>query len=76
MLKRVWHRQMMGVVSAWAGGEELETTDLYGIRIYSRGATLLPHVDREDTHALSLVMNVAQVRSRQQRVDGASGRCT
>ena len=59
-LKSKWHASLMPLVSAWAGGVELEITDLYGMRIYTDGAWLLPHVDREDTHALSLVLNVAQ----------------
>ena len=35
--------------------------DCYGFRVYTRGAWLLSHVDRESTHALSLVINVAQI---------------
>lgn len=50
----------MPLVSAWAGGVELEPTDIYGMRIYQRGAVLYPHVDREATHVLSFVLNVAQ----------------
>jgi len=39
---------------------ELEDTDLYGMRIYSQGAKLLKHVDRESTHAVSMIINVDQ----------------
>ena len=35
-------------------------TDIYGLREYRDGARLLTHVDREATHALSLIVNVAQ----------------
>jgi hypothetical protein len=46
-------------VEAWAG-EELELTDIYGMRRYEEGARLLTHVDREATHAASLIINIAQ----------------
>ena len=45
-LKTMWHNRMMPLVEEWAGGEALERTDIYGIRIYQRGARLLSHVDR------------------------------
>ena len=56
----VWHDALMPLVEAWAGGVRLEPTDIYGMRVYQDGATLLQHVDREDTHALSLIINVDQ----------------
>eukprot|EP01083_Nonionella_stella_P296245 1006458_1 len=40
--------------------KELKFTALYGIREYSRGASLRNHVDRVDTHVLSAVLQVAQ----------------
>lgn len=43
----------------WSG-VELELTDIYGMRRYEDGARLLAHVDREETHAASLIINVAQ----------------
>ena len=43
----------------WSG-VELELTDIYGMRRYEDGARLLSHVDRESTHAASLIINVAQ----------------
>ena len=33
---------------------------MYGLRQYQEGARLLTHVDREATHAVSLIVNVAQ----------------
>ena len=39
---------------------EIEQTDLYGMREYTKGARLLSHVDRISTHAVSLIVNVAQ----------------
>ena len=49
-------------VSAWAGGVEIEPTAIYGMRVYGPSALLYSHVDKEHTHALSLIMNVDQVR--------------
>lgn len=46
-------------MEAWSG-VELELTDIYGMRRYEDGARLLTHVDREATHAASLIINVAQ----------------
>jgi prolyl 4-hydroxylase len=47
------------VLQEWTG-EKLKPTSLYGIRVYQRGARLLSHVDRFETHAASLIVNVAQ----------------
>ncbi len=41
-------------------GVELELTDIYGMRRYEDGARLLTHVDRQATHATSLIVNIAQ----------------
>lgn len=46
-------------MEAWVG-VELEMTDIYGMRRYEDGARLLTHVDRVNTHAASLIINVAQ----------------
>lgn len=59
-VKREWQAGLMAGVSDWGGGVDLEPTALYGMRVYKEGAFLNPHVDREETHALSLVMNIAQ----------------
>ena len=47
------------MVEAWVG-VPLELTDIYGMRRYEDGARLLTHVDRVNTHACSLIVNVAQ----------------
>ena len=39
---------------------ELHGTACYGIRKYVRDSTLQRHVDRQDTHAVSAIINVAQ----------------
>ena len=58
-LKRRWQGRLRELVQAWAG-VELEETDMYGMREYTTGARLLTHVDREATHAASLIVNIAQ----------------
>lgn len=57
--KQYWQGRLKTLVEAWAG-VELDTTDMYGLRRYETGAKLLTHVDREATHAASLIINVAQ----------------
>ena len=51
--------RLLDVVQEWAG-VDIEQTDLYGMRQYTRGARLLTHVDRINTHAVSLIVNIAQ----------------
>jgi len=58
-LKGIWQGRLLELVQKWAG-TELEQTDMYGLRRYEEGARLLTHVDRESTHAASLIVNVAQ----------------
>lgn len=58
-LKARWQDRLRELVEAWTGAE-LETTDMYGMRQYTKGARLLTHVDRETTHAASLIVNIAQ----------------
>jgi hypothetical protein len=54
------------MVAKWIGGNiPLENTDIYGIRRYEDGARLLTHVDRESTHAVSMIVNVDQVMMRE-----------
>lgn len=40
--------------------QKLRPSAVYGIREYQRGATLKMHVDRIDTHQVSMIINVAQ----------------
>ena len=58
-LKHVWQIRLKDVVQEWVG-VEIEQTDMYGIRQYEAGARLLTHVDRITTHAVSLIVNIAQ----------------
>lgn len=54
-----WQSRLRELVEIWVG-HELETTDIYGMRVYTKGARLLTHVDRVTTHAASLIVNIAQ----------------
>ena len=60
-LKQSWQAGLRPHVDAWIGAEaELQFNALYGMRVYTEGAELFSHVDRAPTHALSIVVNVAQ----------------
>ena len=60
-LKRYWQSRLRSLVEGWIGGKiPLENSDIYGMRRYERGAYLLSHVDREETHAVSLIINLEQ----------------
>ena len=39
---------------------ELNPTYVYGIRDYKKGAVLVPHRDRKNTHIISAIINIAQ----------------
>mmetsp|Transcript_10135 Transcript_10135/g.12299 ORF Transcript_10135/g.12299 Transcript_10135/m.12299 type:complete len:504 (-) Transcript_10135:91-1602(-) len=59
-LKTMWHDRLQVLVEEWIGGYELEKTDIYGMRTYQKGARLLSHVDRSETHAASMIVNIDQ----------------
>jgi len=46
--------------NGWTNITGLEFTAFYGIREYSRGASLRNHVDRVDTHVFSAILQIAQ----------------
>jgi hypothetical protein len=58
-LKKRWQDRLRKLTEAWAG-VELDITDMYGMREYTKGARLLTHVDRVSTHAASMIVNIAQ----------------
>ena len=60
----MYARTAQVLVEQWAG-IPLELTDIYGMRRYEDGARLLTHVDREETHAASLIINIAQIGMRE-----------
>ena len=63
-LKTYWQARLKELVEEWSG-VTLELTDIYGMREYKDGARLLTHVDREETHAASLIINVDQAGVRE-----------
>lgn len=63
-LKTYWQARLKELVEEWSG-VTLELTDIYGMREYKDGARLLTHVDREETHAASLIINVEQSNMRE-----------
>ena len=58
-MKAMWQQRLLELVEAWAG-DKLEQTSMYGLRQYEEGSRLITHVDREQTHAFSLIINIAQ----------------
>lgn len=59
LIKIYWQSRLKTLVEAWAG-IELELTDIYGVRQYEDKARLMMHVDRINTHAASVIINVHQ----------------
>ena len=58
-MKLIYQARLKHMVEEWAG-VPVEQTVMYGLRQYTQGARLLTHVDRQATHAVSLIVNVAQ----------------
>lgn len=58
-LKNTYQGRLKDMVEEWAG-VPVEQTVMYGLRQYTQGARLLTHVDRHATHAVSLIVNIAQ----------------
>ena len=58
-MQRYWQRRLRPFVEAWSN-TTLSLTSIYGLRRYNEGARLLPHVDKTVTHAISLIINIAQ----------------
>jgi len=46
------------ILEEWSGQKDLEITSIYGIREYNRGAVLKMHLDRIDTHVLSVIIHI------------------
>lgn len=53
---RGWVKQ---AIEKWSNTENLEHTATYGPRTYREGSSLLPHVDRVQTHALSAIVHIS-----------------
>lgn len=53
--------KMRLIAQSWIGNEiDLAGTSIYGIRRYTRGATLLAHLDHLKSHVISAIMNIKQ----------------
>ena len=57
------YKDLLTPMEEWTG-LKLKPTACYGARNYFRGSVLANHVDRIDTHVVSAIINIAQVRSR------------
>ncbi len=51
--------EMYSLLSEWSGAKLKNEGILYGIRFYKNGATLGMHVDKKETHHISVNMSVA-----------------
>ncbi len=49
------------IVEKWSGFKDLELTSFYGIREYHNASWLRKHVDRIDTHVLSVTFSIAKL---------------
>jgi prolyl 4-hydroxylase len=58
-LKEKIHLSLQKPLEDWSN-LILEPTFVYGIRVYQEGSLLIPHRDRENTHIISAIINVAQ----------------
>ena len=59
--KKSIFEQMRPLAEKWIGNKiQLMGTAAYGLRKYTRGATLGGHVDRLDTHVISAILNIHQ----------------
>uniref|UniRef100_A0A914VZ82 Prolyl 4-hydroxylase alpha subunit domain-containing protein n=1 Tax=Plectus sambesii TaxID=2011161 RepID=A0A914VZ82_9BILA len=59
-LKRDVEHAIRRQLEKWSGTSGLKHTATYGIREYTRGAVMKPHVDQFRTHILSAIINVHQ----------------
>lgn len=58
-IRDIWAERLQFLVEDWVK-IPLEATSLYGMRKYTSGSRLLTHVDRTETHAVSLIVNIEQ----------------
>jgi len=55
------YRDLRKRAQAWIKNSvELIGTSIYGIRKYTHGAKLMPHLDHMETHVISAILNIAQ----------------
>lgn len=58
-LKKQVISEMYDLLSSWSGAKLNPKGIIYGIRFYKNGATLGMHVDKKETHHISVNMSVA-----------------
>jgi prolyl 4-hydroxylase len=58
-LRQDIHSSLKKPLEEWSQSN-LEPTFVYGIRDYKEGAVLVPHRDRENTHIISAIINIAK----------------
>ena len=56
-LKNKIHNSLQKPMEAWSK-TKLEPTFVYGIRDYKKGAVLIPHRDRNETHIINAIINI------------------
>jgi hypothetical protein len=62
VLSTYWHTELRKVAEKWIGGlVPLKNSIIYGLREYTNGARLLTHTDRESTHGIAIIINIAQI---------------
>ena len=51
------HVAMKPLLEEWAG-IPLDLGQIYGLRVYTNGSTLVNHIDRTETHVISFIMHI------------------
>merc|ERR1719278_143671 len=60
-LQKEIYREMRQLAQTWIKNRvELIGTSIYGIRKYTNGAKLMPHLDHMETHIISAILNIGQ----------------
>ena len=57
-LNKALHKTLKPIIEAWSLTKVSDDIIVYGIRRYLKGAWLSLHLDREDTHVLSAILQV------------------
>ena len=53
--------KILGPIAEQWSGVKLKPTSVYGMRRYLNNSALISHIDKVDTHIISVIVNVAQV---------------
>ncbi len=59
--EKIANVHMLPIVEEWSGVAPLELTSFYGIREYPEGSILTSHIDRIETHVLSVTFSIAKL---------------